>query len=71
MWQGMVGNFGATGANPMSAAMVRGVDQQFADWLAGFVKEQPGVQPLVDRAIRPDLSSTLTLMAAQGIPVAF
>jgi hypothetical protein len=70
MWQGMVGGYNNTGANSISAGMTRGIDQQFAEWLAGFVKEQPGVQPLVDRAIRPDLSSTLTALAAAGTPVA-
>jgi hypothetical protein len=70
MWQGMVGNYGGTSANGSSAMAIRGVNQQFAEWLQGFVQQFPGVQPLVDRAIRPDLSATLTTMAAQGIPVA-
>jgi hypothetical protein len=70
LWQSMVGNYGGTQANNASSAMVRGIDQQFAQWLAGFVQANPGVQPLVDRAIRPDLSNTLTQMAAEGVPVA-
>jgi hypothetical protein len=42
------------------------IDQYFAQWLQGYIQENPGVQPLVDRAIRPDLSRALNDLAAQG-----
>lgn len=69
-WQSMVGNF-STGTPSASAQEITQVNEQYALWLQAFVKQHPGVQPLVDRAIRPDLNTALTDLATQGQAVSF
>jgi hypothetical protein len=54
---------------PIDGSMVDSINEQFAIWVAGFEQENPGVQPLVQRAIQPDLSTALNDLAAQGLVV--
>jgi hypothetical protein len=65
-WQQMTQSYGNPSQPAPSAAMAASVDEQFALWLSTFEQENPGVQGLVDRAIRPDLSTALNDLAAQG-----
>jgi hypothetical protein len=68
-WQQLTGSFGNPNQPTTTAQQTDSIDQQYAQWLQSFVQANPGVQPLVDRAIRPDLTSTLNTMAAQGVDV--
>jgi hypothetical protein len=68
-WMSMVGNFGNPNQPPVSSTAKMQIDEEFATWLQGFVQTNPGVKPLVDRAIRPDLSAALTDLAQQGVSV--
>ncbi len=68
-WQQLTGSFGNPNQPTTTAEQTDSIDQQYAQWLQTFVSQNPGVQPLVDRAIRPDLTSTLNAMAAQGVDV--
>ena len=45
------------------------INQQFDEWLSGFEQANPEVQPFVERTIRPDLSTALSQLAAQGVVV--
>jgi hypothetical protein len=66
-WQSLAGNYGQPNA-PSSSEAYR-YNEQFAYWVSNFVKENPGVQPLVQRVIEPMLETTLTDMAANGVVI--
>ena len=67
-WRGATTNYGQPNA-PTSTSDVDVQNQLFAQAVAAFVAKNPGVQPLVQRVIAPELAETLTDMAAQGITV--
>ena len=67
LWRGQTTNHGQ--AFLPNASEVTALNQQFAQAVSAFEQKNPGVQPLVQRVIAPELESTLTDMAAQGINI--
>ena len=67
LWRGQTTNHGQ--AFLPTASEVTALNQQFAQAVSAFEQKNPGVQPLVQRVIAPELESTLTDMAAQGINI--
>jgi hypothetical protein len=63
-WQAMI----TTGPNSpgLSSTMKSTVDQQFAIWAESFVAQHPDVQPLYEKAIKPNLVPVLDAMANAG-----
>jgi hypothetical protein len=68
-WQSLTTYYGQQ--NAPSSAQAEQVDEQFAIAVSEFEKQNPSVQPLVQRVIAPDLLSATTALAAQGIAVSF
>jgi hypothetical protein len=63
-WLSITGNFGQP--NAPSTQHNYQVNVEFAKWVANYEQQHQDVTGLVQRVIRPDLSTTLTDMAAQG-----
>ena len=59
------------GSPQPSSAQVLQANEDYAVFLQAYVARNPGVKPLVDRAIRPDLETALDDLAAQGQAVTF
>jgi hypothetical protein len=68
-WQSATENYGNPNQPTVNSSQARGYSQQFALWLSNFEQKFPGTVPLIQRAIAPDLSSTITEMAANGVSV--
>jgi hypothetical protein len=68
-WQSLTTYYGQQNA-PLSAQAEQ-LNEQFAIAVSHFEKQNPSVQPLVQRVIAPDLLSATTALAAQGIAVSF
>ena len=68
-WQSLTTYYGQQ--NAPSSAQAEQLNEQFAVLVSQFEKQNPSVQPLVQRVIAPDLLSATTALAAQGIAVSF
>ena len=65
-WQSMTNTYGNPNQPAVNTGMRIQYDEQYAQFIAGFVQQNPSVAPLVQRAIAPDLSTALNDLAAQG-----
>jgi hypothetical protein len=68
-WQSMTNTYGNPNQPAVNTGMRIQYDEQYAQFVAGFEQDNPSVQPLVRRAIAPDLSTALNDLAAQGTVV--
>jgi hypothetical protein len=68
-WQSMTNTYGNPNQPAVNTGMRIQYDEQYAQFVAGFEQANPSVQPLVRRAIAPDLSTALNDLAAQGTVV--
>ena len=64
-WQDETANYGQP--NAPSASRAAPINADFAQWVANFEATHPDVVPLVQRVIRPALTTTLTDLAARGV----
>jgi hypothetical protein len=68
-WQSLTTYYGQQ--NAPSTTEAQQLNEQFAIAVSHFEKQNPSVQPLVQRVIAPDLLSATTALAEQGIAVSF
>ena len=65
-WQMMIAPTTGTNAPALTSTMKSNIDEQFALWAEQFVAQHPDVQPLYEKAIKPNLIPVLDAMANAG-----